>query len=149
VQFNTLDDILMCGYPGGEYTFSIEHSHGLGRRFSPLLQKGGISALMPTDDDITPDGFMTDIIGTSGSSGSPITDTEGRIIGVARSVIPSTLIQDGKQLLNAFAPIGLVYAVGNNKFFHWAKSAIEYYDTGERTPAKVASTVLKFKQDLA
>ena len=25
---------------------------------------------------------------------------------------------------------------------------MEYYDTGERNPAKVASTVLKFKQDL-
>ena len=35
------------------------------------------------------------------------------------------------------------------QIFHWAKNTMEYYDTGERNPAKVASTVLKFKQDLS
>ena len=73
----------MSGYPDGEYTFSIEPGQGLGSRFNPLIQHGRISGLMPIDEESLPDGFFTDIIGTSGSSGSPITDTEGKIIGVA------------------------------------------------------------------
>jgi hypothetical protein len=144
IQFNTLDDILMCGYPGGEYTFSIQPSHGLGSRFNPLLQQGRISGLMPIDDASIPDGFITDIIGTSGSSGSPITDTEGKIIGVACWVIPSPLVQSGKVLPNAYSPVGLVYALGNNKFLHWVQSVVKYYDTGELDTPKVASMVLKF-----
>jgi hypothetical protein len=147
VQFNTLDDILMSGYPGGEYTFSIQPSHGLGSRFNPLLQQGRISGLMPIDEESLPDGFITDIIGTSGSSGSPITDTEGKIIGVACWVIPATLIQNEKVLPNAFSPVGLVYALGNNKFLHWVQSVVKYYDTGELDTPKVASRLLKFEHE--
>ena len=51
----------MSGYPGGEYTFSIEPSHGLGSRFNPLIQHGRISGLMPIDEESLPDGFFTDI----------------------------------------------------------------------------------------
>jgi hypothetical protein len=133
----------MSGYPGGEYTFSIQPSHGLGSRFNPLLQQGRISGLMPIDDTSLPDGFITDIIGTSGSSGS-ITDTEGKIIGVACWVIPSPLVQSEKVLPNAYSPIGLVYALGNNKFLHWVQGVVKYYDTGEMDPSKVASNLLKF-----
>jgi hypothetical protein len=149
IQFNTLDDIIICGYPGGEFTFSIEPSHGLGRRFSPLLQQGKISAIIPVDDDKTRDGFITDIINISGSSGSPISDIEGTIIGVARSFIPFPFIQGSKQLPNAIAHVGIVYAVGNNKFSHWVKSAMEYFDTGEQNPAKVAAHLLKFNENLS
>ncbi|MFL6371693.1 MAG: serine protease [Nitrososphaera sp.] len=144
VQFRTLDDILMGGYPGGEYTFSIEPSHGLGSRFNPLLQQGRISGLMPIDDTSLPDGFITDIIGTSGSSGSPITDMEARIVGVACWVIPSPLVQSEKVLPKAYSPVGLVYALGNNKFLHWVQAVVKYYDTGDMNPPKVASAVLKF-----
>jgi hypothetical protein len=144
IQFKTLDDILMCGYPGGEYTFSIQPSHGLGSRFNPLLQQGRISGLMPIDDASIPDGFITDIIGTSGSSGSPITDTEGKIIGVACWVIPSPLVQSGNAIPHAYSPVGLVYALGNNKFLHWVQSVVKGYDTGEMNPPKVASMLLKF-----
>jgi hypothetical protein len=149
IQFNTLDDILMCGYPGGEYTFSIEPSHGLGRRFSPLLQQGKISAIIPVDGDKTRDGFITDIISTSGSSGSPIADIEGTIIGVVCSFIPFPVIQGSKQLPSAIAQLDIVYAVGNNKFSHCVKSAMEYFDTGEQNPAKVAARLLKFNENLS
>ncbi|MFL6524259.1 MAG: serine protease [Nitrososphaera sp.] len=144
IQFKTLDDILMCGYPGGEHTFSIQPSHGLGSRFNPLLQQGRISGLMPIDEASIPDGFIIDIIGTSGSSGSPIMDTEGKIIGVACWVIPSPLVQSEKALPNAYSAIGLVYALGNNKFLHWVQSVVKNYDTGEMDPPKVASMLLKF-----
>ncbi|MFL6308880.1 MAG: hypothetical protein ACJ70T_02655 [Nitrososphaera sp.] len=99
---------------------------------------------MPIDEASIPDGFIIDIIGTSGSSGSPIMDTEGKIIGVACWVIPSPLVQSEKALPNAYSPIGLVYALGNNKFLHWVQSVVKNYDTGEMDPPKVASMLLKF-----
>ncbi len=113
-------------------------------RFNPLLQQGRISGLMPIDDVSTPDGFIIDIISTSGSSGSPIADTEGKIIGVACWVIPSPLVQGEKVISNAYSPVGLVYALGNNKFLHWVQSLVKYYNTGEMNPPKVASMLLKF-----
>ena len=59
---------------------------------------------MPIDDASIPDDFITDMMGTSGSSGSPITDMEGKIIGVACWVIPSPLVQSEKVLPNAYSP---------------------------------------------
>ena len=58
-------------------------------------------------------------------------------------VIPAALVQNDKAILNAFSPVGLVYALGNNKFLHWVQSVVKYYDTGELDAPKVASRLLK------
>ncbi len=85
-KINVFDSILMCGYPmisESIVLYSEEHV-----RWSPVLQKGIISSLLPIDESEKPYGIQTDIIGTGGSSGSPIINANtGDVLGIAQKVL--------------------------------------------------------------
>jgi len=110
-------EILMCGYPGGEFSFNINLKKDA-IKTSPLLQIGRISGLMTADNTVQPTGIITDIIGTGGSSGSPIVESnDGEVIGVAQNVIPGgvySLPEENKKPKGiGSAVIGLTFGVSN------------------------------------
>lgn len=140
------DEILMCGYPGGEMSYSRLPNKTRGMRFSPIIQSGRIAALLPYDDVGLPDGIQTDIPGTNGSSGSPITDYNGNVISIAQHIIPAPVFQNNKPIKNSFSGVGIVYGIANNKFMTFINDTKEYYDTGiSPPPTRVVLTSLGFK----
>lgn len=106
-KIKILDPILMCGYP--MISESIVTKSESRSRFSPIIQPGIISSLLPVDESQNPYGIQTDIIGTGGSSGSPIINAEtGIVLGIAQKVL--TVEVNGIQNK---AKIGLTYGVSN------------------------------------
>lgn len=112
-------EIVMCGYPAGEESLSLKIDALHGYRFSPVMQFGHISALLPTDDAI-PYGIQTDILSTGGSSGSPIVSIEtGEVLGLAQKIISTYAAVEVPEKaqhrvrmpdkLVGFAHIGIVY----------------------------------------
>lgn len=83
------DEIIMCGYPMTPLTFSFKRDEYSGMRFSPIMQFGHISTLMPFDEIDHPYGLQTDIVGTGGSSGSPLLNIGGEVVGLAQNVLPT------------------------------------------------------------
>ncbi len=106
-KINVFDSILMCGYPmisESIVLYSEEHV-----RWSPVLQKGIISSLLPIDESEKPYGIQTDIIGTGGSSGSPIINANtGDVLGIAQKVLTAEINNAQNK-----AKIGLTYGVSN------------------------------------
>jgi len=111
-------DILMCGYPGGGTTLNVTDTNRA-MKTHPIIQKGMISSIMPADHAASPTGIITDIIGTGGSSGSPIVDAEdGELISVAQNVVGTGVnIPLKNQMKNVdllgTAKIGIVFGVAN------------------------------------
>lgn len=111
------DEIAICGYPGGSGTFNFEDLE-TGVRLSPQLQTGNVSGVMPMDDVTKPTGIQTDIIGTGGSSGSPIVNAnDGEVIGLAQRVLSSPVSTLDQKGLMGLAQIGLVFGVANYGFY--------------------------------
>ncbi len=106
-KIKILDPILMCGYPVTNQ--SIELNSKTETRWSPILQPGIISSLLPVDESTQPYGIQTDIIGTGGSSGSPIVDAHtGIVLGMAQKILlTKTNIQ------SLICTIGLTYGISN------------------------------------
>jgi Trypsin-like peptidase domain len=122
-------DVLMCGYPNGNLSLNDDVNS---LRLSPTIQFGRVTGLMPYDTYHTPWGLQTDIVGTAGSSGSPLIDpADGKVIGIAQRVLPTAVEGDflgftreiGKDpksvtgRLGASAYIGLVYG-NTSHYFH-------------------------------
>lgn len=106
-KIKILDSVLMCGYP--MISESIELHSKDSNRWSPIIQPGIISSLLPVDESEKPYGIQTDIIGTGGSSGSPIINAEtGVVLGIAQKVLRAEV----NDLPNK-AKIGLTYGVSN------------------------------------
>lgn len=111
-KLEVYDNIMICGYPGGAGSFNLSDFES-GIRMSPQIQTGKISSTMPLDDVFNPTGIQTDIIGTGGTSGSPIVRVnDGEVIGIAQRVISSGVINKEKQLVGS-AQIGLVFGISN------------------------------------
>lgn len=90
-KYQILDDVLMCGYPGGDATLKVVGGL-MDLRLSPLLYTGKISGFIPVDSADKPQAIQTNIFSTGGSSGSPIMDSiDGSIIGIAQTVIGGAL----------------------------------------------------------
>ena len=136
------DEICMCGYPAGRQSLDPEKDPDTrhpGSRFSPVMQFGRIAGFMPTDNSERPYGIQTDIVGTGGSSGSPVVALSGEAIGIAQRVFTSDIefdVEDqfpnksGKKgnTRHGKANIGLVYGVPTQMFPQLptaAKKAIE------------------------
>jgi S1-C subfamily serine protease len=100
------DEITMCGYPGGKYSLDFLTEEALELRLSPVMQFGRIAGLLPTDNTEYPSAIQTDIIGTDGSSGSPIVDLcSGEATAIAQKVILADVV--GDRIIDAVARIGL------------------------------------------
>lgn len=103
-------DVLTCGYPGGDLSFRLDMRSGF--KTSPILQKGIVSSLMPSDITTQPVGIQTDIIATGGTSGSPIVSThDGEVIAIGQQIIPSPVLKDGEYV--GGANIGLLWGISN------------------------------------
>lgn len=144
-SFDVGDEIAICGYPRGEHSLSLKAGKFTGIRFSPSFQSGKISGMMPMDDDILPYGIQTDIIGTAGSSGSPITDVEGNVIGIAQKVIPS-VIMDGDNPTPLSAKVGLVHGVTSTTFSSFVDTIDDYFQSGNNNPVIVPLTTLEIPE---
>ena len=126
-MMNVLDEILLCGYPGGSTTF--HHVIKEGMRFSPVLQKGIISGFLPADHTNRQVGIQTDIIATGGTSGSPIIDKESlQVIGIQQKVIGAEVLDDDENHLGS-AKIGLAWGVSNYLLHETVKQAIPQLKT--------------------
>jgi len=113
-KLSVFDEVFACGYPGGDFTMNFrDKKHGM--RVSPIVQYGHVGSLMPSDKTNNPIGIQTDIVGTGGSSGSPIVDANTEeIIGIAQRVIPSVVndFSDPPQAIGSVA-LGLIWGVSN------------------------------------
>jgi len=111
-KIEVFDEIFMCGFPGGDFSMRPQ-DQVYGNRFSPVLQYGRISNLLPTDKSQNPFGIQTDIIGTGGSSGSPIVNAETEeVLGIAQQVIPASVDVNIRES-SASAKIGLTWGISN------------------------------------
>jgi hypothetical protein len=126
-----------------DLSFSIKDESKISStRFSPVLQFGRISGLMPLDVSPDPYGIQTDIIGTGGSSGSPIVDKlDGKVIGIAQRVLPSNTITiiDQKEIYGT-AKIGLVYGITNHVIYDLPKKTKDFFEKGIKIDINFAST---------
>lgn len=140
-SFGVGDEISICGYPRGEHSLSLKAGKFTGIRFSPSFQSGKISGMMPIDDDTLPYGIQTDIIGTAGSSGSPITDVEGNVIGIAQKVIPS-IVMNGNDATPLSAKVGLIYGITSTTFSNFVSTIDDYFQKGKNDPVIIPITTL-------
>jgi hypothetical protein len=139
-KFELYSEITMCGYPSGDQSLNpIERNRGI--RFSPIMQFGRVAGFMPTDHSCQPVGIQTDIIGTGGSSGSPIVDQNGEVIAIAQKVITSAVHTNKKDVFDE-AKIGLVYGVSYHQIHFVPDTATKRFETGKPIPFETKSTVL-------
>jgi hypothetical protein len=88
---NLYDEICITGYPAGGQSLDPQKKFG-GMRFNPVVQFGHISGYMPHDNSPMPYGLQTDIVGTAGSSGSPIVELKtGLVLGFAQQVFTTDI----------------------------------------------------------
>lgn len=97
-----------------------------GLRFSPIIQVGRIAGFMPTDTAAIPYGLQTDIIGTGGSSGSPIVDTS---VGIAQQVIQAgVVVNSSPKKTFVEVNMGLVYGLSNHVLHGIYEKAQDFLD---------------------
>ena len=90
-RIDLYSEICVTGYPAGSQSLDPQKKHG-GIRFNPVVQFGRVSGYMPHDYSRVPYAVQTDIIGTAGSSGSPIVELKtGEVIGFAQRVFTSDI----------------------------------------------------------
>jgi hypothetical protein len=116
-DYDVFDDIFVCGYPGGEASLNFQYNIA-NMKTSPIIQHGKISAFLPADNATTKEAITTDIIGTGGSSGSPIIlASDCKVIGIVQWVISSSVFlyqNHGKK--SGISNIGLITGVANPLF---------------------------------
>lgn len=144
-KLKTYDEIFMCGYPKNTLTIK-QDPFGMTRN-SPILQIGRIASIFPYDGTLEPEGIQTNMVGTGGSSGSPIIDVnDGKVIAIAQNVLgvnvfKSEIISDGKtnKLVTkniGVGDTGLTYGITMFFVFHYILETIkiiknEFYENGQ------------------
>lgn len=107
------EEVIICGYPNPTTSLTMfeKRDEYSGMRHSPITQFGRISAFLPNDAYVNPYGIQTDVIGTGGSSGSPIVSVNSRkVVGLAQQVIPAEV--DVKvPKVSGMAKVGLTFGI--------------------------------------
>jgi hypothetical protein len=95
---------------------------------------------MPTDDHPAKLLLQTDIVGTAGSSGSPIVDPNtGEVVAIAQRVI-SAPIRESKEshsFMDAIAAVGLVHGISCGAFYDFAIK----YEIIRKNPGQISLKV--------
>src|SRR5215210_8612891 len=124
------EEVVMCGYPGGVQSLNFSTA-SLGMRMSPVIQSGKIVSLFPSDNSPVPNGFQTDIVGTGGSSGSPIVDSNGDVVGIALQVLGADVMDSENENNNSttyIAKVGLVLGLTTNVLSVVSDFAADYFE---------------------
>ena len=127
------EEIITCGYPNPSTSLTIfEKMHEYsGIRHSAVTQFRHISAFMPSDNYKKPYGIQSDIIGTGGSSGSPIISVnDGKVIGLAQQVIPAEVDVETRKV-PAMAKIGLIFGLTSGIIKQCYEAARKSREKGE------------------
>ena len=140
-KLNVLEKIIVCGYPGAKQSFSIDVK-SIQTQLSPLIQPGLISALTPTDTSENSLGMFLDVIGTAGSSGSPIiSEKTGKIIGVVQEVISGpTFDLDQKETLGRTST-GLIFGNSNHILEQYVPKFLEQLRSGKKDLEDIKGSV--------
>lgn len=116
-KMDILDEVFICGFPGGMESFR-PHDDIIGDSISAILQYGRIASLLPVDYSENPYGIQTDIVVTTGSSGSPIVDANtGQVLGIVQRVIPSDVFDSALIDQNVIGNVALGLAWGISNYF--------------------------------
>jgi len=135
-KIKVLDSVLMCGYPMVSESIVMKSEDS--NRWSPVLQPGIISSLLPVDEALKPYGIQTDIIGTGGSSGSPIISADtGIVLGIAQKVLRAEI--NG---IPNMAKIGLTYGVSNFFIADGIKDIIDSIKADSDSTGKPKTTLV-------
>ncbi len=129
---NLYDEIVTCGFPNPFDSLTIyEKTHEYaGIRHTPVTQFGHIAAFLPHDDYNKPYGIQTDIVGTGGSSGSPIISISDRkVIGIVQQVIPAQ-VNVNLDKVSAMAKIGLMFGLASGIIKQCFEAAKESREKG-------------------
>ena len=71
----------ILGYPGG-LSFDSSNKPNQSLQLTPLLQTGIVAGVLPFPNVPNPETFVLDIYVTPGSSGSPVFDMDGNVVGL-------------------------------------------------------------------
>jgi hypothetical protein len=128
---NLYEDITICSYPNPKQSLVIfkRLDNYSGLRFSPILQFGRTTAFMPEDNHINPYGLQTDIVGTGGTSGSPIVSEDCKIVGLAQQVITAETYNK-REKPSGDAKIGLIFGPTNSILLDCYTSARDLLEKG-------------------
>lgn len=152
------DEICITGYPAGGQSLDPQKKFG-GMRFNPVVQFGHISGYMPHDNSPMPYGLQTDIVGTAGSSGSPIVELKtGNVLGFAQRVFTSDInftipsldltesLRTEKIDASGTAKIGLIYGLTTFQFPDFPDKLKAFVEDNVPLYVKFRSTNLRINE---
>lgn len=128
-EIELYEDVAMASYPNGLQSMNWQVDAYVGARLSPIIQTGKLVNFFPMDDAQIPNGIQTDIIGTGGSSGAAIVDTNGKVVGIALQVIKSG-VSGENGVTNLATNTGLTYGLSSNILKAFVGRLDEFFEQG-------------------
>lgn len=129
-------EIMLSSFPSGDHTFRLKPIEFEGERYNPVIQFGKIGGYLPTDSDPAAYAIQMDIIGTGGSSGGAIVNTDGKIISIATNVIPANFKSKDKTISGSVL-FGTMSGISSLIISILIETAREHLETGIYNPPKL------------